>query len=62
MENPGTPPQIGQCVTFLETHGALSKHVGIIIRKKEVMKIGVAEVLWNDGTVTIIAMNSLKAL
>ncbi len=62
MDTPEPPLQVGQCVTFLETQGALSKYVGIVIRKKEVLKIGVAEVLWNDGTVMIIAINSLRAL
>ena len=51
----------GQCVTFLETYGT-PQYVGVVLRVKEVLHIKVAEVLWNDGSITVTGANSLRAL
>ena len=51
---------VGQCVTFLD--GSMPNHVGLILEVKEIMTLLTAEVLWDDGAITICDVTSLRIL
>jgi len=50
----------GQCVTFID--GSMPNHIGLILEVKEIMLLLTAEVLWNDGAITICDIESLRLL
>ncbi len=52
---------VGQCVTFADDT-CTNLHIGLILEIREMMKLLVAEVLWEDGATTVCIVESLRPL